>query len=176
MQGTRAHAHTCMHARTHACTHARTQLSLHSTTSSVSRVSLLEQLTACVAERRRRCAAPAVAFSRGGTTLLPDAVAFPVSWDGVPHLARLSQAADGRAVIDAQAVGTTEANAEASAWLADLFSELILDLDGCALSFRQLKLVPAGGTQRASSGPGRLLLELELGVNVRSFPSLDVNF
>ena len=54
----------------------------------------------------------------------------------VAHDARLSQADDsGRAVVEARPRSEgAETNAAASAWLADLFNELVLDLDGCRLS------------------------------------------
>ena len=53
---------------------------------------------------------------------------------------------------------------EASEWLKSFFETLVVDLDGCALSFRGLNVV----------APGELRLNLD--VCVRSFPSLDINF
>ena len=47
-----------------------------------------------------------------------------------------------------------EANAEASAWVSALFNELVLDLDGCALSFRRLQLQQLGGGWRRARGGG----------------------
>ena len=55
----------------------------------------------------------------------------------------------------------------AMAWLARLFAELVLDLDGCALSFRRLRVAPAASEPE---------LVLQLGVCVTSFPSLEINF
>ena len=48
-------------------------------------------------------------------------------------------------------------------WLVGFFEGLVLDLDGCELRFRSLRVVADE-------------LELGLGVRVRSFPSLDINF
>ena len=49
--------------------------------------------------------------------------------------------------------------------------DLVLDLDGVALSFRSL-LVEGGG--EASRRPAMLVLQLD--ACVRKFPSLDINF
>ncbi len=51
----------------------------------------------------------------------------------------------------------------AAMWIVGLFENLVLDLDGCELRFRSL---------RAAKDK----LELRLGVRVRNFPSLDINF
>ena len=141
------------------------------------------QLAACVAARRAAAPAPAVSFSQsGGTRLLVSksgegVVAFPVRFGGVELAARLSQRPDGSvacvarrlqpATPDAAAApDDDDAAARAGPWLAGLFETLVLDLDGCALSFRSLSV--AGAPQPE--------LALQLDVCVRSFPSLDINF
>ena len=54
--------------------------------------------------------------------------------------------------------------------MAALFTGLVLDLDGCELRFRSLRV--EGGGSAASP----MQLTLGLGVRVRAFPSLDINF
>ena len=65
-------------------------------------------------------------------------------------------------------------------FLSAFFNTLTVDLDGCELSFRALRLQPAGaagarGGAVAAAG-GELELQLELGVCVRRFPSPFVKF
>ena len=113
-----------------------------------------------------------VAFSaRGGTRLRTDGgdvVEFPVRFDGVELTAALSQGSDGSVVCIAQPAGT-DAAASAGPWLAGLFSNLVLDLDGCELRFRALRVEQP----RPNAAPE---LALQLDVCVRAFPSLDINF
>ena len=61
----------------------------------------------------------------------------------------------------------------AAHFLTRFFNTLTVDLDGCELRFRALRLQPAGA---AAAGRGELELHLELGVCVRRFPSPFVNF
>ena len=128
-----------------------------------------------IVTRRRRTdpTPPDFAFSRkGGTRMLPSAgsIAFPVRWDGATLMATLSQRADGRVECAATCSKAPEGSpawqgdSPAGPWLAQTFENLVLDLDGCELSFRKLRVEPSE------------LLVLELGVCVRSFPSLDINF
>ena len=87
----------------------------------------------------------------------------------------------------------------AAAFLSDFFDNLTVDLDGCELSFRKLRLQPAAAAAATGVGAaaaarpaaavaprgvaagggelgGELELQLELGVCVRRFPSPFVNF
>ena len=123
---------------------------------------------AAVADRRSSTTAPSVKFARTGTRLLADGVTFPLQWAGEIFRAKLSQQPEGKAIVSA-VNRAGENNAEAGDWIAALFNELVLDLDGCALTFRQLGIAPAGAG-------GDSVLSLALDVRVRSFPSLDVNF
>ena len=127
--------------------------------------------TAAVAGRIRTTNAPSVAFSRGGARLMPDGVSFPLQWGDTTLSARLWQPPGSEALVEATETSGGEPNAEASAWLQALFNELVLDLDGCALSFQSLKLLPGQG-----GDPAACTLALNLAMRVRSFPSLDVNF
>ena len=77
-----------------------------------------------------------------------------------------------------------ETSGAAAHFLSAFFNTLTIDLDGCELSFRALRLQPAGaagaaaerrGAAAAAAG-GELELQLELGVCVRRFPSPFVNF
>ena len=123
------------------------------------------QMTQCVADRRRVAPAPELAFSGGGTQLVASGgiVSFPVRFDGAQLTAQLSQRADGSVLCTTDAEGADAAGA----WLAGLFETLVLDLDGCALTFKALRV------ERGAAEP-ELLLSLD--VCVRSFPSLDINF
>jgi hypothetical protein len=119
---------------------------------------------------------------------------------GVPLSATLSQPANGGGggggggalvVVAPPAKGATndattadeatdEANGAAAHFLSAFFNTLTVDLDGCELSFRALRLQPAGaagarGGAVAAAG-GELELQLELGVCVRRFPSPFVKF
>ena len=119
--------------------------------------------------------APALTFSGGGgTRLLPGtpgsdgAVLFPVRAAKTELSAELRQDASGRVVCSCSAGGADEAASSAAAsagpWLARLFETLVLDLDGCELSFRSLRVEPDA------------TLALDLRARVRAFPSLDINF
>ena len=73
-----------------------------------------------------------------------------------------------------------ETSGAAAHFLSAFFNTLTIDLDGCELSFRALRLQTAGaagarGGAAAAAG-GELELQLELGVCVRRFPSPFVNF
>ena len=103
--------------------------------------------------------------------MTPDGVNFPVQWGSTTLSARLWQPPGSMARVEAKKTPGGEPDAEASAWLQALFNELVLDLDGCALSFQRLQLVPGQGGDAAAC-----TLALNLALRVRSFPSLDVNF
>ena len=145
------------------------------------------QMTAAVAARRGSASVPTVGFLRAGGSRLSvvdgasGVVAFPVSFDGARLEALLSQRADGTVECLAQPqAGAAEAMgdeadaiaaaARAGPWLGALFTDLVLDLDGCALSFQSLRVA------RRASGEEAAELTLQLDVCVRRFPSLDINF
>ena len=145
----------------------------------------------CVRERQRRHPAP-ITFARGGVRmLLPSAaslgssavgaVEFGVSWDGTPLVARLWQPSGGPAVVETRGGdGASEpppvrTAAAAEEWLAALFNGLLLNLDGCELGFRSMRLVPPPRTS-AVGQPAAAELVLDLAVCVRKFPSLAINF
>ena len=138
------------------------------------------QMAEAVASRRGSAPTPTVAFLRNGGARLSvvdggsGVVAFPVSFDGARLEARLSQRADGAVECFAQPqAGEAEdalgAAARAGPWLGALFADLVLDLDGCALSFKSLRVAQSG-----RSGEAELTLQLD--VCVSRFPSLDINF
>lgn len=148
-------------------------------------------------------AAPAVvSFARARSRIRPPsassqsgAVEFTLMWGGEALRARLTQSvADGQVSVIARPLTTrndvdaatkgsggeqmAKASADAAAaWLAGLFAALVIDLDGCELSFRRLKVVtsaaPSGDTAAASAAAE---LSLNLDVCVRSFPSPAINF
>ena len=70
--------------------------------------------------------------------------------------------------------------AGAAEYLSAFFDRLMIDLDGCELSFRKLSVKstkPAVvAAQVGATSGGELQLQLELGVCVRRFPSPFVNF
>jgi len=164
---------------------ARGRASIHFSASDWDNFLVHPSMIAAVAERRKSSAAPVVQFDRGGgTRLLTDdaggAICFPVLWDGARLVARLSQPTGGvsctaqphspqAADSPAAAAAALDASASAGPWLRELFTQLVLDLDGCALSFRALRVEPARGAASAE-------LVLDLDVCVTSFPSLDINF
>ena len=107
---------------------------------------------------------------------------------GAPLSATLSQPANGRAMVvvapPTEDETVDETRGAAAHFLSAFFNTLTIDLDGCELSFRALRLQPAGaagaaaarrGAAAAAAG-GELELQLELGVCVRRFPSPFVNF
>jgi hypothetical protein len=75
---------------------------------------------------------------------------------------------------------TEETLGAAAHFLTRFFNSLTVDLDGCELRFRALRLQPAGaaGARGGAVAAARreLELHLELGVCVRRFPSPFVNF
>jgi len=134
-------------------------------------------LLASLKQRRTAAPAPEVLFRPGARVLPPPfnehagGIQFPVEWDGQPLIARLSQRrTDGQVVVETRASGRrldpSDASdvADASEWLKSFFETLVVDLDGCALTFRGMRTVRSAE------------LSLDLDVCVRSFPSLDVNF
>jgi len=109
---------------------------------------------------------------------------------GAPLSATLSQPANGGGgggggalVVVAPPTedeAVDETSGAAAHFLSAFFNTLTIDLDGCELSFRALRLQTAGaagarGGAAAAAG-GELELQLELGVCVRRFPSPFVNF
>ena len=82
-----------------------------------------------MADRRSSTSAPSVKFARTGTRLLADGVTFPLQWAGEIFRAKLSQQPGGKAIVSA-VNRAGENNAEAGDWIAALFNELVLDLDG----------------------------------------------
>ena len=140
---------------------------------------------------------PAVRFHQDGASFAPGAVRFGFDYNGTPLSATLSQPATGGggggggggalvevappvaphaggARAEASEGAPTEATLGAAAhFLTRFFNTLTVDLDGCELRFRALRLQPAGA---AAAGRGELELHLELGVCVRRFPSPFVNF
>jgi len=128
-----------------------------------------------ISDRRRVSPCPEISLLPAGrevAAVLPTGgVEFAMRWGDEAVLARISQRRDGRveaavrAADDAGDGGGIDAQgAEAVAdWLVGFFEGLVLDLDGCELRFRSLRVVADE-------------LELGLGVRVRSFPSLDINF
>ena len=103
---------------------------------------------------------------------------------GAPLSATLSQPANGRAMVvvapPTENETVDETRGAAAHFLSAFFNTLTIDLDGCELSFRALRLQTAGaagarGGAAAAAG-GELELQLELGVCVRRFPSPFVNF
>ena len=103
---------------------------------------------------------------------------------GAPLSATLSQPANGRAMVvvapPTEDETVDETSGAAAHFLSAFFNTLTIDLDGCELSFRALRLQTAGaagarGGAAAAAG-GELELQLELGVCVRRFPSPFVNF
>ena len=120
-----------------------------------------------VAARLSAASATRIGFERARACIVksdgegPGAVEFSCTWDGGDVRARLTQnPQDGRVVVTAE-------NSDASEWLAALFQSLVLDLDGCELSFERLRI------DATSTSP---LVCLDLSVMVRSFPSLSINF
>ena len=82
---------------------------------------------------------------------------------------RARSAGESDADADDAAAAAIEGHcAAANVWLARLFETLLLDLDGCELTFERLRII---GEER-----GAPLLELTLDVCVRRFPSLEINF
>lgn len=131
------------------------------------------QMAVAVAARRGRSGAPAVAFG-SGTELRPGsdggAVRFPVRWGDEPLVATLSHGADGSARCEVEPAADGVGSAAAAAWLGSFFDELLLDLDGCELGYRELAVRAAAGAASQSE------LALSLSVCVRRFPSLNINF
>ena len=151
---------------------------------------------------------PAVRFHQDGASFAPGAVRFGLDYNGTPLSATLSQPATdgggggrgggggggalvevappvaphaGGARAEASDGAPTEATLGAAAhFLTRFFNTLTVDLDGCELRFRALRLQPAGAAGAAggaaAAGRGELELHLELGVCVRRFPSPFVNF
>lgn len=126
-----------------------------------------------VADRRTVDPCPEVRLAGSRAAVRPDGVEFSLRWGDDDVIARIYQRRDGRVAAAARADGVAGV-ASASAmdaqsaravadWLVGFFEGLVLDLDGCELRFRSLRVVADE-------------LELRLGVNVRSFPSLDINF
>ena len=131
--------------------------------------------SAALANRRLIVPCPELSFAATRATVQPKGIEFSLQWGNEAVVARLFQTRDdrvealvraddacgtllkGESVIDAQTAQT------ASDWLVGFFESLVLDLDGCELQFRSLKIIADE-------------LELRLGVHVRSFPSLDINF
>ena len=145
---------------------------------------LLHPLMAqAITERSKRSSAPNfVSFNRARSRIIPatadktGAVEFSCKWADFKLRARLSQdSKHGRVVVVAtpeplaaeqNSEAATAAAKDASAWLAPLFASLVIDLDGCALTFRALEVVGKASPE----------LRFELDVCVRSFPSIDINF
>jgi hypothetical protein len=80
-------------------------------------------------------------------------------------------AAEGAAATAAAKAVAAEA---CGPWLAALFQDLVLNLDGCELSFRSLRVEGSGGGDGRKAVAAELVLELS--VCVRSFPILNINF
>lgn len=142
----------------------------------------------CVRERQRREPA-AITFARGGVRMLParadgvgsspGAVEFDVLWEeSTPLVARLWQQPGGLAVVETRARGADDvdqlARTRADEWLTALFNGLLLDLDGCELGFRSMRVVPSPTVGRQQGAAAELVLDLA--VCVRKFPSLNINF
>ena len=143
-------------------------------------------------------------FRQDGASFAPGAVRFGLDYNGTPLSATLSQPATGGgggggalvevappvaphaggARAEASDGAPTEATLGAAAhFLTRFFNTLTVDLDGCELRFRALRLQPAGaagaaGARGGAAAAGRTELELhlQLGVCVRRFPSPFVNF
>ena len=144
-------------------------------------------------------------FHQDGASFAPGAVRFGLDYNGTPLSATLSQPATGGggggggalvevappvaphaggARAEASDGAPTEATLGAAAhFLTRFFNTLTVDLDGCELRFRALRLQPAGaagaaGARGGAAAAGRTELELhlQLGVCVRRFPSPFVNF
>jgi hypothetical protein len=140
-----------------------------------------------VEDCRRRSPVPKISFGRPQTRVLSPgkgdggSVEFSYSWDGQSMRARLKQASsDGRVVVVARPLTSegkicdeTRDSASAGLWLARLFENLVLDLDGCELRFQELSVAE---TVAGPSAKTTAELALKLDVRVRSFPSLDINF
>ena len=148
---------------------------------------LLNALTA----RRRSAAAPSVTLGRAAIDA-SGAVRFNVVWGGVALVASLSQpVGSSRAKVACAAPppaeqGSTQPPAElppeleeaardAAAFLEGFFNELLVDLDGCELRFRSLEVAGRAASPR-SRAVGAALLELDLDVCVKRFPSPAINF
>jgi len=118
-----------------------------------------------------------VLFEPPSTIASSGLVIFPVSWGAHHFDVALGQNGSGpfiTAKLDESTAGRMTAAErkdvrKVEAWVARFFETLLLDLDGCALSFRSMKVT----TGKARSGP---LLSLDLDVCVTRFPSLDINF
>jgi len=118
-----------------------------------------------------------VLFEPSSTAASSGLVVFPVSWGAYHFDVALGQNGSGpfiTAKLDESTAGRMTAAErkdvrKVEAWVARFFETLLLDLDGCALSFRSMKVT----TGKARSGP---LLSLDLDVCVTRFPSLDINF
>ena len=133
-------------------------------------------MSAAIANRRRTVPCPCISFAGSRAAVRPDGVEFTLRWGDDALQARLYQRQGGQVVASVRAddlvvVETSAAAADVGAdtarlaamWIVGLFENLVLDLDGCELRFRSL---------RAATDK----LELRLGVRVRSFLSLDINF
>lgn len=151
-------------------------------------------MTEAVARHARRVPPPqGFAFGRAVRMLPPgDAVAgaagavtFPVTCnaaaaDGRPTVLLMQQAAGGSIIVQRLSAGSPE-DAEAAAtcrWIASLFAGLLIDLDGCALTFQSMRFVASAPQTFPSAGKtsGAVELELDLHVRVTSFPSLSLKF
>lgn len=130
----------------------------------------------CASKSRRTASEPhaipaEILFERTGSTVRGQGVDLQISWGGTPIQAMLSDVQGKPTVtVAAQATGFTAPMAlQASRWLTSFFNRLSLDLDGAELSFRTVRVVEGGK-------PNSHLLQLGLGVCVRSFPGMDINF
>ena len=104
-------------------------------------------------------------FRRAGTTVGAVAVELVARWrdSGAEDVIRLSQA-PSQPVVGVAAGGDDAEAAARAATLAEFFSSIKLDLDGCELKFRSMAV-------------RRQLLEVTLDVNVRRFPNpMTINF
>ena len=123
-----------------------------------------------------------VSFARSTARVVDGGVKFTLDWDRRPMVAQLGQGAGSGAVEVRAAFFAPSGEPEdedcpsAGRWLADLFQTLVIDLDGCALTFRSLGVEVDGGARAATAARRALALRLDLDVCVTRFPSLDINF
>jgi len=138
-------------------------------------------MASALQQRRNQIKAPIVGFRSARSHICPEtgAVEFDCQWGGSRLRAQLTQvSSDGCVAVSiSPAKGSAGADAladedlaAASMWLAGLFTSLVIDLDGCALSFRALDVLAPSRPQATAE------LRLNLDVCVRSFPSLAINF
>ena len=99
-----------------------------------------------------------VRFKRAGATLAPGEARWSVDWRGTPLQACLTQQRGEPAVVSVE-----PAYDEAAAFLSTFFNGLVIDLDGCELTFNTLDV-------------SAVELSLGLAVYVRKFPSPFINF